>query len=120
MGGKSEAGRGGSTGASAHVVIPLLHALAAGGCAEGRSVEKRKKGEGRRERECLGSTATAAAACQDERGKKKKAAGLHKRKHFYFSACLEKESGTRIDEKAFFPSIVMLFCMVYCRRYAWK
>lgn len=83
-------------------------------------MEKRKKGEGRRERECLGSTATAAAACQDETGKKKKAAGLPKRKRFYFSACLEKEIGTRIDEKAFFPSIVMLFCMVYCRRYAWK
>lgn len=103
MGGKWEAGRGESIGASAHVVIPLLHALAAGGCAEGRSVEKGKKAEGRRERECLGSTATAAAACQDERGKKKKAAGLPKRKRFYFSACVEKENGTRIDEKAFFP-----------------
>uniref|UniRef100_H2S058 Neuron navigator 1 n=1 Tax=Takifugu rubripes TaxID=31033 RepID=H2S058_TAKRU len=60
-------GRKGSTGPCATVVIPLLNALAAGGCAKGRSVEKRRKGEGRGERECLGSTATAAAASDGKR-----------------------------------------------------
>lgn len=51
------------------------------GVLKGGVWKKRRKGEGRRERECLGSTATAAAACQDERGregdrgKNEKAAG---------------------------------------------
>lgn len=71
-------GRKGSTGPCATVVIPLLNALTAGGC-----VEKRRKGEGRRERECLGSTATAAAARQDKRRKKKKTAGLTEKKDFF-------------------------------------
>lgn len=88
-------GRKGSTGSCATVVIPLLNALAAGGCAKGRSVEKRRKGEGRRERECLGSTATAAAACQDKRRKKKKTAGLIERKHF-FLLILKRKRGLEV------------------------
>lgn len=57
MGGEEEArerqrkaGGGGSVVASATAVIPLLRGSAAGGCAEGRSVEKteerRTEGEG--------------------------------------------------------------------------
>lgn len=60
-------------------------------------MEKRRKGEGRGERECLGSTATAAAACQDKRRKKKKTAGLTERKDF-FLAVLEKEKRTGGDD----------------------
>lgn len=78
MGGKSKArerqqkaGGGGSVVASATAVILLLRGSAARGCAEGRSVEKteerRTGGKARKER--LDSTATAAAACQEKRGK---------------------------------------------------
>lgn len=57
MGGKSEererrqkAGGGGSAVASA-AVIPLLRGAAAGGCAKGRSVERKKEGKERERRE---------------------------------------------------------------------
>jgi len=52
---------------SAAAVIPLLRGSAAGGCAEGRRSVEKKKSEERRERECLGATATAAtaAACKE-------------------------------------------------------
>lgn len=67
MGGKSEererrqkAGGGGSVVASA-AVIPLLRGAAAGGCAKGRSVEKKNGGK---EREREGEKGSAWAAPQ--------------------------------------------------------
>lgn len=104
MGGKWEARRGGSAGSSARVVIPLLHAVAAGGCAEGRSVEN-----GRKERD--GEKGSAWAALQQlqqpvrTKGKKKEGCRIAQEEAFgFFSACLEKENGTGIDEKAFFST----------------
>lgn len=118
MGGKSEArerqqkaGGGGSAVASAAAVIPLLRGSEAGGCAKGRSVERR----GRRERECLGSTATAAAACQDERGreggrgKEEKAAGLPERRFFFLYCFASGERIVKIDKEAYFSPLLMIF-----------
>lgn len=102
MGGKSEAGRGGSIGASAHVVIPLLHALAAGGCAEGRSVEN-----GRKERE--GEKGSAWAALQQlqqpvrtKEGRKRRLQDCPRGSIFIFLHVLKKKTGLGLMRKPFF------------------
>lgn len=82
------------------------------GVLKGGVWKKRRKGERRRERECLGSTATAAAAaCQSKRGKKDNAGGLPERKHFSAWFCKEKGLIGLMRKSAFQP-LLMVFHMV--------
>lgn len=79
MGGKSEArerqqkaGGGGSVVASAAAVIPLLRGSAAGGCAEGRSVEKtEERRTGGKERKGVPGQHCNSCSCSSLSGRKR-------------------------------------------------
>ena len=123
---RQKAGGGGSAVASAAAVIPLLRASAAGGCAEGRSVEKiGGKKDGRK-----GEKGSAWAALQHlqlqqpvrrKEGEKEtegREEGCRIACRGFLCMLLHKEK--ELIRKPFFSPLLMLLYMVSCRRHAWK
>lgn len=127
MGGKSEererrqkAGGGGTVVASA-AVIPLLRGAAAGGCAKGRSVEKKRR-KGEREKERKGVPGQHRNSCSSLSGRTKETEGRRIRLQGAAYFCEWSFVGGRKESirQPFFPPSLMIIYMLSRRKRVWK
>lgn len=128
MGGKSEererrqkAGGGGSVVASA-AVIPLLRGAAAGGCAKGRSVEKKTEERREREKERKGVPGQHRNSCSSLSGRRKETEGRRIRLQgaaYFCEWSFVGEKKESIREPDFPPSLMIIY-VVSRRRRVWK